>query len=712
MRPSRLRANEEEGGEHDQENPPGRHDGFGGAEDFFEEIGGFTAAEEPFPGNILQADFNVIACDSDRDLFPLPVSAPVSQGSSRSGRCRARVNRRLTVEHKLAGVIRGLNTLYQRGPGIPRPAAQALTGLGATPPNEVQAGCLRDLRSRVATAVCRDFYRADAGAEQGPTRSGEEKKALWLDAGLVDLPADMRQVEMMEYLPNEDQARYAEPSAEVLLLLGSALGAAPSRRSRNLVKKGHYTAIIQQLLDRGMVKLQREKPKVINSLFAVEKDVNRQRLIFNGVPANACFIKPPKTRLPSPDDIAGLRVDKDAPLFCGKSDINSMYHRLRTPSWLWQYFGLPAVRGEDFNFLPGVLWPVYVTLPMGWSHSVYIATQVHKHIVEAVVKELSRDILTGDRLIRGLRHGIYIDDFFILGLNKAEVNRVLRLVIERLNEVGLVIRSTKVAFADDAEECVVLGLAVTRQGQVFPTADRVRAVLRETRLLLRRGKATPKAMQVLLGRWTWILLLRRPLLSVFRAVYLFAAKSSHLSLALGSFVRAELELVMELLPLCVASLTWPDAGITLATDASKLGGAAVFAPASIRVGKHGITELRSTDLRSMAPEVSFFVASQPWTTVVKAKWRFGNDICCLEYAATLLGLRWATRQAKLHHTDLAVLVDNQALCFGLRKGRSSTISILLLLRRLAALQLAANLHLTALFVPTESNPADEPSRRF
>ena len=82
----------------------------------------------------------------------------------------------------------------------------------------------------------------------------------------------------------------------------------------------------------------------------------------------------------------------------------------------------------------------------------------------------------------------------------------------------------------------------------------------------------------------------------------------------------------------------------------------------------------------------------------------------LEAGGVRLGLRWWLRSAKRHNQRVVMLVDAQAVMGAVCKGRSSSLSLRKEVMRIAALQLAGNLHLHLVYVPSEDNPADAPSR--
>jgi hypothetical protein len=61
---------------------------------------------------------------------------------------------------------------------------------------------------------------------------------------------------------------------------------------------------------------------------------------------------------------------------------------------------------------------------------------------------------------------------------------------------------------------------------------------------------------------------------------------------------------------------------------------------------------------------------------------------------------------------LLVLSDSQVAVGALSKGRSSAPTLLRRLRAISASLLAGGVQLSVRWIPSASNPADEPSRRF
>mmetsp|Transcript_3777 Transcript_3777/g.9853 ORF Transcript_3777/g.9853 Transcript_3777/m.9853 type:complete len:181 (+) Transcript_3777:3-545(+) len=152
-----------------------------------------------------------------------------------------------------------------------------------------------------------------------------------------------------------------------------------------------------------------------------------------------------------------------------------------------------------------------------------------------------------------------------------------------LNQEGLTVRKSKVSEAK-GDMMPVLGVEIYPTGEILPSADKAKAVIAQTESVLRKGAATPKAMQRLLGRWVWLFLLRRPLLSVFRACYHLAALKTKRRVPLGEYVADELRGAVALLPLAKSTLNSPQAPLTMATDASLTGGGVMYAPATFAAG--------------------------------------------------------------------------------------------------------------------------------
>ncbi len=82
----------------------------------------------------------------------------------------------------------------------------------------------------------------------------------------------------------------------------------------------------------------------------------------------------------------------------------------------------------------------------------------------------------------------------------------------------------------------------------------------------------------------------------------------------------------------------------------------------------------------------------------------------MELKGVLLTLRWLMRSSARHGKRLVMLVDAKAALCAVAKGRTNAPSFHRTLCSIDALLLATNTLLRPVYVPSEDNPADAPSR--
>ena len=68
-------------------------------------------------------------------------------------------------------------------------------------------------------------------------------------------------------------------------------------------------------------------------------------------------------------------------------------------------------------------------------------------------------------------------------------------------------------------------------------------------------------------------------------------------------------------------------------------------------------------------------------------------------------LRWVARSRKKHHKKVVILVDAKAVLGAAAKGRTSAV-----MRAIGAYALSNDLLLRLIYISSEDNPADIPSR--
>ena len=124
----------------------------------------------------------------------------------------------------------------------------------------------------------------------------------------------------------------------------------------------------------------------------------------------------------------------------------------------------------------------------------------------------------------------------------------------------------------------------------------------------------------------------------------------------------------------------------------------------VRVDSGEITDVRAWPRRPLD------VKRWNWRTVWKTRWRQSDSITLLEVIAAQLALVWRINHKQELRRRFLHLIDNQAGLSALAKGRSSSKALHRVLRRGAAMLLAASMRRALGYTETDVNPADAGSR--
>ena len=119
-------------------------------------------------------------------------------------------------------------------------------------------------------------------------------------------------------------------------------------------------------------------------------------------------------------------------------------------------------------------------------------------------------------------------------------------------------------------------------------------------------------------------------------------------------------------------------------------------------------DVRKLRVRQGTP-VPVPLTGHSFRAVLSMKARYAGHAGQLEGQSVLLAVQWVLRSAQRSSARLVLGIDAKAVVNALLKGRSSS-SLSRLLRSIGAHCLAGNLLLYPLWVPSEWNPADRPSR--
>ena len=564
-----------------------------------------------------------------------------------------------------------------------------------------------------------------------------------LVASRVSLPGtgEGARSSLLDLLPDDVRSIYADPTR--------CLRAVPPtprdlRAIRQVfgVAKGEYGCLVDRLLEAGMIEFRHERPVCVNGLFGVPKDATTDRLIIDCRRANRFFIDPPDTALISPAVLADTILLENIPIHVGKADVSNMYHVLKTPPWMATYFGLPPLRLSQIpsrmSLSQEEVWPVLVSLPMGFHHAVFLAHTAHHRVISRSLPQGHVFVDRGGTTVLGPSGSCtfsYIDDHGHIAADRQLATELLGRSIGALLEAQLPDKPSKREIPGQKTATEVLGLTLFREGWLGPSADHLDKLLIATQALLQR-RAAVRVIEVrrLVGSWIWVLLLHRPLLSILEATYVVIAPERRDSeiVCLPQMVTDELTFLVGVVPFLWVDLHTPVAPVILATDACLSGGAVCVTRVSTAEGlecfRHRVqrgwsevvfkdhpevvSETESLPRLRFPEEISGIVASNDWGTVISTAWQHPDDIAILEGQAVLLGFRWMSRQAQLSHSRPVLMIDSTALLGALVKGRSSVVRLNNICRRVAALSCASSIRPAYLWIPSAENPADGPSRRY
>jgi hypothetical protein len=575
----------------------------------------------------------------------------------------------------------------------------------------------------------------------------------------VALPDNLQHVSILSLLPVSAAAHYSRPSALLLPpeVVAERIRVARLRKPRVLATRNEYVKLVHRMLRLGMLQLT-SSPHCVNSLFGVPKG-DDIRLILDARLANCYFVDSPHVRLPSPSHLAQLQAE--GPFAVAKCDLSNFYHQLELPQWIRPYFALPSlslreqaslatcadlplsVRTELAASKGSRLFPCCVTLPMGFSHSVFLAQCVHEHVLYSYSCLSPRDNLLNllsPRIDRPL-HALYVDDCVLVGPCIADVRQQYSSVLAAYDRALLPVKQSKCTEATTAA-VAVLGVEICgAQRTITLSVERHSRILRATVALLCQPLVSARELARVLGAWTWELLLRRPVLAALKHCYRFVNRYLHSPpRPLWPSVVRELSVLSALSPLLSVDLQAPWADHLIATDSSSRAGGVVST--ALRPDLlHTLWPLSALHLRSLLqqtqcppplsdpalpalsqpavtaspPPATVSEVQQPvraarWSTLISHEWEKEEHINALELEAMQLGLQWHASRSSSAGVRLPVLLDSSTAYYITRKGRSASPFLLTSFRRTAALTLALSATLVPMWLPSHLNPADAPSR--
>lgn len=592
-----------------------------------------------------------------------------------------------------------------------------------------------------------------------PSSYDTSSGVLPIVADRVSLPDNLQHVSILDRLPDAVRTCYSSSSSLLLPaeVATERVRAAGLRKPRVLATRTEYVKLVQRMLKLGMLQLT-STPRCVNSLFGVPKG-DDIRLILDARLANCYFVDAPRIKLPSPSHLAQLQAT--GAIAVAKCDLSNFYHQLVLPDWIRSYFALPALTSREraelasCGDLPpsvraalsspsGRLFPCCVTLPMGFSHSVFLAQCVHEHVLYSYSCLSPRDNVLNlvSPLIDRPLHALYVDDCVLMGPSAAAVAMQYASVQQAYAVAQLPVKQSKCTTATTAP-VTVLGVNIHgARGTISLSIERHSRIVHATASLLTQPLVSARELAQVVGAWTWQLLLRRPALAALKHCYRFVDRyMDRPPRRLWPCAARELTVLTALSPLLSVDLRAPWSTHLVATDASSYAAGVVAAPLhadvlhalwpqstvhlpSLLQQRHPsvVSTSHSLSVPLVQPSAVVFpvpqcdadiartVQASRWSTLVSHAWERRAHINGLELEAMHLGLRWYASLPSSIGARLPLLLDSSAAYYITRKGRTSTAALLSIFRRCSALTLALSASLAPMWLPSQLNPADSPSR--
>ncbi|CAL1136882.1 unnamed protein product [Cladocopium goreaui] len=321
--------------------------------------------------------------------------------------------------------------------------------------------------------------------------------------------------------------------------------------------------------------------------------------------------------------------------------------------------------------------------------------------------------------------GVATDDTFFFHKDKQAGAERLRRLDKVFEERGMPKNQAKDVTLQPA--MTALGCELTTQPPAAePASSKLVRLFAALLDLFLQGQVSPSGLNRALGVEQWFCLLNRPMFSVFSAVCDFVRREPPESIQfLPEDVQSEILVAAAFAPLLGADLGRDFLPQLIACDAAGTHGFGVsYMPCSQQLVRSvsSLSERRGDFVRFFqepdepcrkdrlgTPHELPFHKWQ-FHTAISAKARWKAHAGLLEAHGLHIALKWALRSAVRFHRRVVVLIDAKAILGAASKGRSSAPGIRGVLRKIGNLLMATNSLLRFVYIPSEDNPADAPSR--
>ena len=500
------------------------------------------------------------------------------------------------------------------------------------------------------------------------------------------------------------------------------------------------------------------RPGLLSGLFAVAKDLKRDRLILDARPPNvaeAVLSKYTKT-MASATCLAGIELADDEVLRMSGRDVKDFFYQFKVSSQRSKRNVLASwMEPADLEFVFGRPFAEggYVglnTLAMGDLNACEFAQGAHVQLLLRSGAAVSSEIMRMHQPFpRGmLSVGVVIDDLVLLEKVLASdvtdadyvsgASKRMQLVMKEYERVHLPTNPKK-AF-DDAELGSFWGAQVDgKKGLVRANESRTWPLVLVALRVCALGLCTVGLLRSLAGSFVSVLALRRRMLSAMNLVFdaVAAADSEKQVIRLSPELKDEIFTLCLLSSLAVVNLRARTVGGIYATDASDWGMAAVSAELPTAVAKEvqRCSLSKSTWTKLLPPSRAWLRAKQAlapedelpdgevfdvhplWELLARAltykeEWRKEHPRRVhINVGEVRAALREEARLSlQMTSVRLAFALDSQVALGALTKGRASSRALNAELLRSIPVVTAADLYSFYGYVPSKINRADGPTR--
>lgn len=515
----------------------------------------------------------------------------------------------------------------------------------------------------------------------------------------------------------------------------------------------------------GAVREDRVRQGFQAGLFSVGKDQCRDRLIFDSRPHNLLEDPPGRwiSSMANAFNLTELHWGADEICAVSGTDLREFYYTFCVTEGRMVRNSLLLKTtvdeisdfqccGPELKDYKGVVYLCLRTLAMGDVCAVEIAQTAHLGILRQMGLATESNLLAlplapprGDFML-----GVVIDDlimFDILLKNQFQTSsqtvgsKHMEAALEKFEGLGLVPHRGKTFYRELQSE---FWGALFEGDRGFVRASLRRAVplMFATIGILKLGVVSLGLLETIIGSWTAVFLFRRRMLSLLNIVYEALQRSEQdrsSVLRLSEGLAEELLILVALCPLAATFLRTENCPFLFCSDASEWGWAVVSTklPPWLQeeIHRHKLRKSVWTKLLSPLRAATRLRGALPIAEELPEGIPLPSHPLWVELATSFSFRSVKARKSKtLRHINVEELVGLLEIektaahfsfpsrCFGLAdsqvalgcavKGRSSSVALNDVLQQSLAIHLGCGMVNNVGFVPTESNPGDDPTRKL